>query len=70
MNKEEIKNHYNPDSKWFGRNLNNYKDQQEKVAKSKNCLAELLKAKTLTEARKILYGIKRGAEKKTKKKVK
>ena len=49
-------------SSWLNRNLQvsleNYKKQQEKIAKSKNCYEELMKAKTLTEAKIVLYGKK------------
>ena len=38
--------------------LENYKKTQEKIAKSKGCYDDLVKARTLTEARKVVYGIK------------
>lgn len=41
----------------FG-NLQNYKDMQAKSAESKGVLKELMAATTLTEARKIVYGVK------------
>lgn len=46
--------------KWFGRNLENYKQMQSKVAESKGVLDALMNAKTLTQARKIVYGHKKG----------
>lgn len=42
----------------FGRSLENYKNQQRKVAESKGVLQQLLAASTLTSARKIVYGVK------------
>lgn len=55
------------DSKHSGRNviwydfstrLNNYIHQQEEVAKKKGIWEELKVAQTLTQARKIVYGVK------------
>lgn len=43
---------------WLGRSLSNYKSMQESVAKSRGCLKQLQNAKTLTEARKVVYGVK------------
>lgn len=43
---------------WLGRSLSNYKSQQVDVARQKGCTAQLANAKTLTEARKIVYGVK------------
>ena len=50
---------------WQGRSLTNYKDMQEKVAKSKGCWEQLKKCTTLTEARKIVYGVKKGNKEKS-----
>lgn len=47
---------------WLGRSLENYKIQQRKVAESKNVLEQFLAAKTLTKARQIVYGIKKGSK--------
>lgn len=55
------------ESKWYGRSLLNYKTQQESLAKRKGLTKELVNVKTLTEARKLLYGTKKGSEPKTKK---
>jgi hypothetical protein len=48
------------ESEWLGRSLQNYKEMQEGVSKSKGVYDDLKKAKTLTEARKIVYGYKKG----------
>lgn len=45
---------------WLGRSLANYKQMQAKVAESKGVLDALMNAKTLTQARKIVYGTKKG----------
>lgn len=60
MNKDEIEAKYRPGFFWAGRNLDNYKQMQAKVAASKGVSKELRDAKTLTQARKIVYGYKRG----------
>lgn len=44
---------------WLGRNLNSYKSMQSNVARKKGCYEELMRASTLTEARKIVYGYKK-----------
>lgn len=43
---------------WLGRSLSNYKSQQSDIARNKGVLPKLQQAKTLTEARKIVYGVK------------
>ena len=43
-------------SKWKGRNLDNYKSQHTKTAHRKDVWNEFIAAKTLTQARKILFG--------------
>lgn len=43
------------------RSLENYKQMHVKTAESKGCLDLFMKARTLTEARKILFGVKKGA---------
>lgn len=58
--KEEQQQKYKPETQWFGRSLENYKAQQAGVAESKGVGAELRAAKTLTQARKIVYGYKKG----------
>lgn len=45
---------------WLGRSLSNYKQMQAKVAESKGVLDALMSAKTLTQARKVVYGTKKG----------
>lgn len=44
---------------WMGRSLKNYKLMQGKAAASNNVTKQLEAAKTLTEARKIVYGYKK-----------
>lgn len=39
--------------------LSNYKSMHQGTAKSKNCLHEFMNARTLTEARKVLWGFKK-----------
>ena len=41
---------------WLGRNLNNYKNWHENTAKEKGVHDRFMRAKTLTEARRILFG--------------
>ncbi len=60
MTKEEIRATYNPESKWFGRSLDNYKIMQAKVAASKGLTKELQACRTLTQAKKLLFGLKSG----------
>jgi hypothetical protein len=50
---------------WQGRSLTNYKDMHEKTAKSKGCWEQLKKCNTLTEARKIVFGVKKGNKEKS-----
>jgi len=50
----------NTDSKWFGRSLTNYKEQHTSTAKNKGVAKEFQAAPTLTQARKILFGFKKG----------
>ena len=47
-------------STWVGRSLDNYKAMHEKTAKDKGVAHELANAKTLTQAKKIVYGHKKG----------
>ena len=42
----------------FARSLDAYKQQQANVAKDRGVLDKLMNARTLTEARKIVYGTK------------
>ena len=39
--------------------LQGYKEMHTKTAKSKDCLEEFMSARTLTQARKILWGVKK-----------
>lgn len=50
---------YRPDWRWLGRSLENYKAMHAKTAESKGKGAELRNARTLTQARKIVFGLKR-----------
>jgi len=49
----------NKESTWFGRSLDNYKKMHAKTAEDKGVDKEFHSAKTLTKARKILFGYKR-----------
>lgn len=42
------------------RSLDNYKKQQAEVAKTKGVYEQLMAARTLTEARRVVYGQKKG----------
>lgn len=44
---------------WLGRSLDNYKSQHRKTAENKGVLEQFLKTKTLTEARKVVFGYKK-----------
>ena len=46
------------ESKWLGRSLENYKSIHKATATTKGCLEAFLSAKTLTQAKKILFGEK------------
>lgn len=54
---------YKSEGNWIGRSLENYKSQHSSTAERKGVGAELKSAKTLTEARKIVYGHKRSNSK-------
>lgn len=54
---------YSPQSEWLGRSLENYKSMHAAGAESKGVADKLRQAKTLTEARKIMFGYKRGNKK-------
>ena len=49
----------NKETKWLGRSLEGYKTTHRKAAEEKGRLEEFLSAKTITEAKKIAYGIKK-----------
>lgn len=58
-----IENKDRPEWEWLGRSLTNYKDMHSSTAKEKNVSAEFQSAKTLTQAKKILFGYKKGQSK-------
>ena len=39
--------------------LNNYKEMHKGTAKDKNCYEEFMATKTLTQAKKVLFGVKK-----------
>lgn len=41
---------------WAGRNLENYKKTHRELAEKKGVLREFLAAKTVTQAKKVLFG--------------
>ena len=47
----------------YGRSLENYKSMHTKTAENKGCKEEFLACKTLTQARKVLFGMKKGQTK-------
>ena len=49
-----------PTATWAGRSLDNYKAIHKAAAETKGVGAELAMAKTLTHAKKIVFGMKRG----------
>jgi len=57
MSKDETKT---VESKWIGRSLSGYKATHAKTAENKGVLDQFRKATTLTAAKKILFGVKRG----------
>lgn len=59
----EKNNKDRPDWNWLGRNLSNYKEVHAHIARDKGLEQELKAAKTLTQAKKILFGYKRGNKK-------
>lgn len=48
------------ESKWLGRSLTNYKSMHAATARAKGVGHEFEAAKTLTQARKIAFGYKKG----------
>lgn len=58
MNEKE-ESTYRPGWQWLGRSLENYKDIHAKAAADKGVGEELKNAKTLTKARKIVFGYKK-----------
>jgi hypothetical protein len=57
-NKPEAPNPHRPDWNWAGRSLENFKTINKKRAEEKGVLEQLMRAKTLTEARKVIFGVK------------
>ena len=43
---------------WKGRSLENYKEMHKQTAKDKKCYERFMACRTLTEARKVLFGVK------------
>jgi hypothetical protein len=58
-----MQKNYGSSNSWLGRSLENYKKLQSKVAERKGLTRELRDAPTLTAARKLLFGIKKGSTK-------
>lgn len=56
--KDTIKAMYFPEGNYLGRSLDSYKSTQAKIAASLGVGEQLKASKTLTEARKIVYGKK------------
>jgi len=54
---------YKPEWNWYGRSLDNYKNMHAKLAKEKGVSVEFQACKTLTQARKVLFGFKKGNKK-------
>ena len=48
------------ESKWVGRSLSAYKQIHAKTAENRGVTGAFNKAQTLTAAKKILFGVKRG----------
>lgn len=48
------------ENKWLGRSLSSYKALHRKTAENRGVTREFERAQTLTSARKVLFGLKRG----------
>lgn len=59
MTKEELNQIHKPGWQWLGRKLESYQTIHRKTAESKKVLTAFLNARTLTQAKKILFGVKR-----------
>ncbi len=46
------------ENRWQGRSLESYKEMHEKTAKEKGVHEQFMRCKTLTQARKVLFGEK------------
>ena len=55
MSKPEVKEK----NSWFGRSLDNYKKLHKGLAEEQGKIKALNEATTLTQARKILFGVKK-----------
>jgi hypothetical protein len=60
MSEDKTKKSYGSAQSYLGRNLENYKKLQSSIAEKKKLVKELKEADTLTKARKLLYGLKKG----------
>jgi hypothetical protein len=59
MTNEKDANIHKPDWNWLGRSLDNYKSMHAAEAATRGVGEKLKAAKTLTEARKIVFGYKK-----------
>lgn len=53
------KSFHKPEYEWLGRSLDNYKSMHARTAESRGVGEQLRSAKTLTQARKIVFGYKK-----------
>jgi hypothetical protein len=56
----EANKKYGSSQSYLGRNLENYKKMHSGTAEKKKLVKELRDADTLTKARKLLFGLKKG----------
>lgn len=54
---------HRPKYEWLGRSLDNYKRMHRNTVEKKGVIEAFTGAKTLTQAKKILFGYKRGNSK-------
>lgn len=59
MSDEKEENKHRPGYQWLGRSLQNYKQMHSSTASDKGCSKEFQACKTLTAARKVLWGFKK-----------
>lgn len=58
---DDLKNQkYKPEYNWYGRSLDNYKKMHRNLAEGRGIGKRFQECTTLTEARKVLFGLKRG----------
>lgn len=62
-NRSQVDRVHCPEWHWFGRSLKNYQQMHHETARKKGVLEAFNAAPTLTKARKILFGLKKGATK-------